>query len=152
MNCWCVSQHRWTLKACTKWKKSVIKVYTLPAFINMTVQSRKLYRDSWYISGCLGRRRGWWWGWRSFSHSLWLCDPVDCSLPGSSDHGISQARILGWLPFPSLGIFLTQGSNPSLLHCRRTLHHLSQQKCSIYTHSKGSCSNVLATLLYECDF
>ena len=23
-----------------------------------------------------------------------LCDPVDCSLPGSSVHGISQARIL----------------------------------------------------------
>ena len=23
-----------------------------------------------------------------------LCDPVDCSLPGSSVHGISQAKIL----------------------------------------------------------
>ena len=26
-----------------------------------------------------------------------LCDPVDCSLPGSSAHGISQARILMWV-------------------------------------------------------
>ena len=26
-----------------------------------------------------------------------LCDPVDCSLPGSSAHGISQARILEWV-------------------------------------------------------
>ena len=26
-----------------------------------------------------------------------LCDPMDCSLPGSSIHGISQARILEWL-------------------------------------------------------
>ena len=25
------------------------------------------------------------------------CDPVDCSLPGSSVHGISQARILEWV-------------------------------------------------------
>ena len=25
-----------------------------------------------------------------------LCDPVDCSLPGSCDHGILQARILEW--------------------------------------------------------
>ena len=25
-----------------------------------------------------------------------LCDPMDCSLPGSSVHGISQARILEW--------------------------------------------------------
>ena len=28
---------------------------------------------------------------------LTLCDPVDCSLPGSSVHGIFQARVLGWV-------------------------------------------------------
>ena len=27
---------------------------------------------------------------------LALCDPVDCSLPGSSVHGIFQARVLKW--------------------------------------------------------
>ena len=27
---------------------------------------------------------------------LTLCDPMDCTLPGSSVHGISQARILEW--------------------------------------------------------
>ena len=26
-----------------------------------------------------------------------LCDPVDCSPPGSSIHGILQARILEWV-------------------------------------------------------
>ena len=25
-----------------------------------------------------------------------LCDPMDCSLPGCSVHGILQARVLGW--------------------------------------------------------
>ena len=30
-----------------------------------------------------------------------LCDPTDCSIPGSSIHGIFQARVLEWLPFPS---------------------------------------------------
>ena len=25
-----------------------------------------------------------------------LCDPVDCSLPGSSIHGIFQSRVLEW--------------------------------------------------------
>ena len=30
-----------------------------------------------------------------------LCDPMDCSLPGSSIHGIFQAIVLEWLPFPS---------------------------------------------------
>ena len=28
---------------------------------------------------------------------LTLCDPMDCSPPGSSAHGISQARILEWV-------------------------------------------------------
>ena len=30
-----------------------------------------------------------------------LCDPVDCSLPGSLVHGILQARILEWVAMPS---------------------------------------------------
>ena len=29
-----------------------------------------------------------------------LCNPTDCSLPGSSFHGIFQARILEWVAFP----------------------------------------------------
>ena len=28
---------------------------------------------------------------------LTLCDPMDCSLPGSSVHGILQARTLEWI-------------------------------------------------------
>ena len=30
-----------------------------------------------------------------------LCDSMDCSLPGSSVHGISQPRILEWVVMPS---------------------------------------------------
>ena len=30
---------------------------------------------------------------------LTLCNPIDCSLPGSSVHGIFQARVLEWLVF-----------------------------------------------------
>ena len=36
------------------------------------------------------------------------------------------------LPFPSQGIFLTQGSNPGLLHCRQILYHLSQTCLGYY--------------------
>ena len=32
---------------------------------------------------------------------LTLCDPMDCSPPGFSVHGISQARILGWIAISS---------------------------------------------------
>ena len=55
---------------------------------------------------------------------LTLCYPMDCSLPGSSVHGISQLRILEWITMPS-----PRGSswprNPSLLHllhCRQMLY------------------------------
>ena len=44
-----------------------------------------------------------------------LCDPMDCSPPGSSVHRILQARILEWVARPSSrGIFPTQGLNPHL--------------------------------------
>ena len=53
---------------------------------------------------------------------LTLCDPVDRSPPGSSIHGILQARILEWVAISfSKGIFPTQGSNPGLQHYRQTL-------------------------------
>ena len=42
---------------------------------------------------------------------LTLCDPMDCSPPGFSVHGILQARILKWVTTPS-----PRGSNPGLLH------------------------------------
>ena len=47
---------------------------------------------------------------------LTLCDPKDCSLPGSFVHGISQTRILELPVFLLQGIFPTQGWNPCLLH------------------------------------
>ena len=37
-----------------------------------------------------------------------LCDPMDCSLPGSSVHGILQARILEWA-----AISFSRGSSPT---------------------------------------
>ena len=36
----------------------------------------------------------------SFSHFQLFCNPMDCSLPGSSVHGILQARILEWVAVP----------------------------------------------------
>ena len=45
-----------------------------------------------------------------------LCDPMDCSPPGSSVQGIFQARILGWVAISSSrGSSLTQGQNSCLL-------------------------------------
>ena len=47
---------------------------------------------------------------------------MDCSLPGSSVHGILQARTLEWVVMPS-----SRGSNPGLLNCKWILYCLSHQ-------------------------
>ena len=61
-----------------------------------------------------------------------LCRPMDCSPPGSSVHGILQARILEWLAIPfSRGIFPTQGSNPGLSHGRQILYCLSHHSAAV---------------------
>ena len=58
---------------------------------------------------------------------------MDCSLPGSSVHGILQTRILervaislmdGSCHFQDPGIFLTQKSNPGFLHCKQIFYQL----------------------------
>ena len=50
-----------------------------------------------------------------------LCDPMDRSLPGFSNHGISQARILEWVAMPC-----SRGSSRSeerRVSCHVHLHH-----------------------------
>ena len=42
---------------------------------------------------------------KSLQSCLTLCDPMDCSLPGSSVHGILQARILEWVVMPHQSIY-----------------------------------------------
>ena len=52
---------------------------------------------------------GWW-----FAHKVVYdsCNPMDCSLPGSSVHGISQAEYWSGLPFPSPGDRPNPGMEP----------------------------------------
>ena len=65
-----------------------------------------------------------------------LSHPMHCSLPGSSVHGILQARILEWALLQ--GIFLTQGSNPSLLHCRQILYLWATREAPVVCLVSGS--------------
>ena len=50
-----------------------------------------------------------------FSH-VHLCDPMDCSLLGSTVHGIPGKNTGVGCHALLQGIFLTQGPNPCLLH------------------------------------
>ena len=56
-----------------------------------------------------------------------LCDPMDCSLPGSSIHGIFQARILEWV---------------AVSFSRRSSRHTVWTRVS---HIVGRCFTVWAT-------
>ena len=63
---------------------------------------------------------------------LTLCDPMDCSLPGSSVHGVLQARILEWVAMP----FSSISSQPRDQIERRSsalqiLYHLSHSNTEI---------------------
>ena len=80
-----------------------------------------------------------WLSWNSHISSVQsrptLCNPMDCSLPGSSIHGIFPGKNteVGY-HFLLQGIFLTHGSNLGLLHCRQTLYHLSHQGSQVHIY------------------
>ena len=75
----CASSYRATWKA-----SSTIRVSTQAAFS---------FLSRFWVCACV------------LSHfscvQLSLCDPMDCSPPGSSVHGILQARLLEWVAMPS---------------------------------------------------
>ena len=57
-----------------------------------------------------------------------LCNPMACRPPGSPVHGASPGKNTGAGCLALLqGIFPTQGSYLSLLHCKQILYHLSRQ-------------------------
>ena len=67
---------------------------------------------------------------------LTLCDPMGCSLPGSSSPG-KNTRV-GCHALLQ-GIFPTQILNPGLRHCRWILYHMSHQWSLIYVYYMCVC-------------
>ena len=63
-------------------------------------------------------------------------DLRDCSLPGSSVHGILQVRILEWVAIPfSREIFPTQGSNLGLVNyikIRREIENIEIENIKLF--------------------
>ena len=64
------------------------------------------------------------------------CDPMDCSPPGSSVHGIIQAIILEWVAIPfSRGSSWPRDQSWVSLHCRQIPYHLNHQGSPQITHN-----------------
>ena len=65
---------------------------------------------------------------------LTLCDPMDCSPPESSVHGILQARILEWVAFPPPGGLPNPGiepASPALQVDSLPLSHQGSPRCFV---------------------
>ena len=83
-----------------------------------------------------------------------LCDPMDCSLPGSSVHGISQARVLDW---GAMG-----GFNLHIMHEEFTSQQLAVGSPSqFYLHLRYQHSSLgrnkvttqdTALKIWDCDY
>ena len=54
-----------------------------------------------------------------------LCNPMECSLSGSSVHGIFQARVQEWVAISFSRGLPNPGIKPGLPHCRQMLYCLS---------------------------
>ena len=55
---------------------------------------------------------------------LTLCDPVDCSPPGSSVHGILQARILEWVVMPFSRVLIYASIQITGFHAKQNVPSL----------------------------
>ena len=67
-----------------------------------------------------------------------LCDPMDCSLPGSSLHGILQARVLEWV-----AISFSRGS--SWPRDRTLVSHIPGRRFNLCTTREATLSLVKMT-------
>ena len=84
---------------------------------------------------------------KSFSRVRFFCDPMDCSLPGSSCPWDFPGNSPGVdCHFLLQGIFPTQGLNLGLLHCKQTLYRLSQHSHNTIIRSStvlDGCKNLI---------
>jgi len=86
---------------------------------------------------------------------VWLCNPMDSSLPGSSVHGILQERILEWVAKPSSRWFSRPGLNQHLLHvlhCGQILYRWATREVLLlqYCQSNQNQTNWYSSGLPLC--
>ena len=87
-----------------------------------------------------------------------LCDPRDCSTPGSSVHGLSQSRILDWVAIPfSRGFSRPRDQTQVSCFEGRFFYHLSHQRVGCYfilqgiSPTQGSNPNLRHLLHWQAD-
>ena len=75
---------------------------------------------------------------------------MDCSPPDTSVHGLLQARILEWLPFPAPGDFPDPGNELGSLELQEILKGLSHKR-SPGGQMVGTINNGMSSLFsFKC--
>ena len=74
---------------------------------------------------------------------LTLSDPMDCSLPGSSSHGIFQARVLEWGAIA----FSARGHYRSLIMCQDFRLKISNRSLFIPKDSEWNMHIIITTII-----
>ena len=75
-----------------------------------------------------------------------LCDPMDCSLPGSSVHGIFQARVLEWVAI-AFSIYLCSVSQLLFGYTEASLHVRDNSHLVLVYNSFNVFLNLIADTL-----
>ena len=104
-------------------------------FLKATHRPLRRQSNEWAI------KSGWWCCFVAKSCPT-LCDPMYCSPPGPSVHGISQVRILEGLPFPSPGDLPDPGTEPTSPASAGRPLPLSHQESSYVWFNKSKICHV----------
>ena len=82
---------------------------------------------------------------------LTLSDPMDCTLPGSSVHGIFQAKLLEWGAIPFSDIYIHMYTNTYILYQILFLYMLLQNtKYSSLCYTVGPCWLFILLIYINC--
>ena len=144
---WWVIYSPWGRKNSDMPEHTLIHIVALQCYVNFFCIAKWIHSTYTHIPSFLGilshlghhgaHRRVLWaieWKVKKPLSPVQLCDPMEYSLPGSSVHGILQARLLEWVAVPFSRGLPDPGIKPrSLPHCRQILYHLSYQGSLSYT-------------------
>ena len=86
---------------------------------------------------------------------LTLSDPMDCSLPGSSIHGIFQARVLEWgaIAFSQISFYTPANKMSGYTESQRRYVSVDTAHipCRVYIDTTGLCKSLALLLFSLCN-
>ena len=85
---------------------------------------------------------------KSLSRVRLFATPWTVAYQAPQSMEFSRQAYWSGLPFPSPGIFPTQGSNPGLPHCRPTLYYLNQRE--VHSFKRMGINYYKTLLLISC--